>query len=58
MSPVPDSPDSRPTPVAAPDESAQSYSEQLRAYEARRRAADDILLAKMLKRLEPMNPRI
>lgn len=49
-------PEPGPAPLVLVDEPAKSYSEQLRAYEVRRRAADDILLAKMLQPREPMNP--
>ena len=45
-----------PAPVAFVDAPAKSYSEQLSDCEARRRAADDILLAKMLQLREPINP--
>lgn len=49
-------PEPGPTPLVFVDEPGKSYSEQLAAYEARRRAADKILLAKMLQPREPMNP--
>lgn len=39
-------PEPGPTPLVFVDEPGKSYSEQLAAYEARRRAADKILLAK------------
>jgi hypothetical protein len=42
-------PRSSPTPVP-------SYAEVLAAYEARRRASDDLLLRKMLQLRDPMNP--
>lgn len=47
---------SSPLTRAIPPEPIPSYAEQLAALEARRRAADDDLLRKMLHSLEPMNP--
>ena len=47
------------TPVAPPAdrlEPSLSYAEQLSALEARRKAADDLLLRKMIHLREPMNP--
>lgn len=47
------------TPVAPPAdrlEPSLSYAEQLSALESRRRAADDLLLRKMIHLREPMNP--
>jgi hypothetical protein len=42
-------------PRSSPSPSA-NYAEQLAAFEARRRASDDILLRKMLQMRDPMNP--
>ena len=47
------------TPLAPPGrtfKSNLSYVELLSAFEARRRAADDLLLRKMLHLRDPMNP--
>jgi len=49
----------RPPPPAAPGPAPgpePSYAERLAAFEARRRATDDILLRKMLQLRDPMNP--
>lgn len=48
-----------PPPLAPPSgalDPGLSYAELLSASEARRRAADDLLLRKMLHLREPMNP--
>lgn len=49
---------SAPLPAPAPVrvEPVLSYAEQLGALEARRRAADDVLLRKMVHLKDPMNP--
>ena len=43
-------------PPPRPFEPRFSYVELLSAFEARRRAADDLLLRKMLHLRDPMNP--
>lgn len=55
MSPRPAPPTGQP---AVPAEPVRSYAEQLAALEARRRAADDVLLRKMLHPRDPMNPAL
>jgi hypothetical protein len=53
MKPAPASPPASPAGLSEP---VLSYAEQLAALEARRRAADDILLRKMLHLRAPMKP--
>jgi len=44
----------RPAPPSRP----LDYADLLAAYEARRRAADDVLVRTMVQVREPMNPRL
>lgn len=45
-----------PEPPKSPSAPIASYAEQLAAFEARRRASDDVFLRKMLPMRDPMNP--
>jgi hypothetical protein len=47
---------SSPQSRAIRSELAPSYADRLAELEARRRAADDVILRKMLHSREPMNP--